>query len=84
MAASIKKLSVGVLVVLLVTLVVSSSFTNADKREDLSKLLGVEVRGTEFEDFKIGMPLYRLKNKPGVLIPAYKLESLSTDNAESP
>jgi hypothetical protein len=59
MAASMKKFSVGFHVMLLVTLIVCSSFTNANKESKVEE---------EDREFLVGIPLYRLKDKPGVLI----------------
>ncbi|KAG6734576.1 hypothetical protein I3842_01G279200 [Carya illinoinensis] len=84
MAALIKKLSIGFLVMLLVTLIAQSSFADSDKELDLGSIFEAELRGTEFEDFKVGMPLYRVKGKPGILIPASKLESSAHKLAELP
>lgn len=84
MTTLIKKLSVGFLVMLLVTLIAQSSFADSDEDLDVGSIFEVELRGTEFEDFKVGMPLYRVKGKPGILIPASKLELSSHNIAESP
>jgi hypothetical protein len=59
MAASMKKFSVEFHAMLLVTLIVCSSFTNANKESKVEE---------EDREFLVGIPLYRLKDKPGVLI----------------
>ncbi|KAF3968001.1 hypothetical protein CMV_008061 [Castanea mollissima] len=68
MAISMKKFLVGFLVMLLVTLIVSSSFTNADEEFKVQD---------ENRDFLVGIPLYRFKDKPNVLIPAFEIDSVS-------
>lgn len=76
MATSMKKFSVGFLVMLLVTLIVCSSFTNADEEFKVQD---------ENRDFLVGIPLYRFKDKPNVLIPAFEIDSVSHNKkADSP
>lgn len=76
MATSMKKFSVGFLVMLLVTLTVSSSFTNAGEEYKVQD---------ENRDFLVGIPLYRFKDKPNVLIPAFEIDSVSHNKkADSP
>lgn len=82
MAASIKKFSVGVLVVLLMALILCSSFSIADQQEEIDRLFNVDLHATESEDFKVGMSLYRVKEMPNVLIPASMIQS--PPKADSP
>lgn len=70
-----KKLLFGFLVMLLVILTICSSFTNANMKEKVKE---------EDREFAVGIPLYRIKGKPGVLIPAFKLESPTDSPSDSP
>lgn len=69
---------------LLVTSIARSSFTDSDEDIDVERIFESELRGTEFEDYKVGMPLYRVKGRPDLLIPASNLEPSSYKPAELP
>jgi hypothetical protein len=85
MAASVEKLSVGaLLVVLLLALILCSTFAIADQREEIDRLFNADLHATESEDFKVGMPLYRVKDMPNVLIPASLIQSQARHKSGSP
>lgn len=84
---SVKKFQAAILAILLVTLVVVQADTWAaeETKEKLDptmnelKVSSTVKIGSKSKEFlhEVGMPLYRVKGKPGVLIPAYEVQALT-------
>ncbi|KAF3433829.1 hypothetical protein FNV43_RR24932 [Rhamnella rubrinervis] len=77
--ALMKKLQVGMLAILLVTNLMVIVVVRADETAPLEAVMTASIYKIRSEakenQHKVGMPLYRVKNEPEVLIPAYKVQS---------
>ncbi|XVF23702.1 hypothetical protein REPUB_Repub13aG0062500 [Reevesia pubescens] len=72
-ATSIKKIHVGFISLFLVTFILCNGFANAAEKKPTMQVMDSEM--PHVGEFTPGMPLYRSRSNPKVLIPEYKLES---------
>ncbi|KAL5801621.1 hypothetical protein ACOSQ3_033253 [Xanthoceras sorbifolium] len=84
-----KKISTGLIAMLLVALIICGGSADAaeappsiESQAPAEAPFRMESRSTVF--YEVGMPLYRVRNKPDVLIPASKLDPSIKNDEQSP
>lgn len=74
MEIPLRKFAIAIHAMLAVTLIITAS----SEEVDLESLLGTQVKTENPSEVKVGVPLYRTRAHPEVLIPATRLESLNS------
>ena len=74
-AASIRKIHAGFIAMFLVTFILSQGFANAGQKQATFNVM-------DSERHLVGMPLYRSRSDPRVLVPEYEVEGI--ENRKKP
>ncbi|EOY18503.1 hypothetical protein QQP08_004765 [Theobroma cacao] len=81
-ASSIKKTPGGFMAMFLATLILCQGFANAEDKQPTLMVMGSEM--PHVGESTAGMPLYRSRSDPSVLIPESMVRSTSLQRKRSP